>query len=152
MVDFDVAHPAGFNQIWTDAGSGAEENGAICEMVVPSDSFVALGHCCTFHPSGGTPPEPSVNNYYCVDKSQVTTGTMGAQIWNMLGSDVDTLISVYGSSAAVPFVDLHTFWANPGTDGPPNINPVLILLVGTALYGSSTESYPGMNYHGRMPA
>jgi hypothetical protein len=130
VLGTDVANPKDFVQIWKDDGSGAALNGAIWEMVVPP-GFVALGHCCSFAPSGEPPPKPNVSNYFCVAQSQVTTGTAGPQIWNTLGSNVDRPVSTYGSSASAPFVDLHTFWATPDSDGPPSIT-TLVLIPGPA--------------------
>jgi hypothetical protein len=133
----DVVNPSGFNQVWNDKGSGADLNGAIWEMIVP-DGFIALGHCCTFAASGD-PPQPNPANYFCVAKSAITTAIPGAQIWNTFGSDVVVQAGIYNTSATVAFVDLHTFWANRNTEGPPTTIPGMSAL----LSGPSFVSAPG---------
>jgi hypothetical protein len=130
----DVANPVGFQQqpLWTDSGSGAKLNGSIWVMMPPA-GFVALGHVCTVSASGA-PPAPNPSNYFCVTQSAVTQGRAGAQIWNTDGSSPDTSVSIYGSSAEVGFIDLHAFWAVPGSYGPPTGVITNVLLASKASF------------------
>lgn len=113
----DVSHPMDFQLLWTDAGSGAELQGSLWQMVPPA-GYTALGHCCTFS-FEGPPSKPDPSQYYCVKSSLVASGTAGAQIWNSAGSGADTDVAIYSPTAPVFFADLHTFWAVTGSFGPP---------------------------------
>lgn len=113
----DVSHPMDFQLLWTDAGSGAELQGALWQMV-PPPGYTALGHCCTVA-FQGTPSKPDLSQYYCVKSSLVASGTAGAQIWNSAGSGADADVAIYSPTASVFFAGLHTFWAVTGGFGPP---------------------------------
>lgn len=77
-----LAEPIGYERIWTDAGSGADQDGAVWQPSCPGN-FVAIGLVTT---SGA---EPSSDAVRCVRKDLTVQAEVGELIWNDSGSGAD---------------------------------------------------------------
>jgi hypothetical protein len=76
-----LAAPVGFEQVWTDAGSGADDDGAFWWPLAPA-GYRCLGLLATGYPRGGGYAVPSLDEVRCVRKDLVAPGYVAGQIWN----------------------------------------------------------------------
>ena len=76
-----LAAPVGYELIWTDAGSGATNDGAFW-WPLPPPGYRCLGVVATGYPQGGGYGTPSLGEVRCVRKELVAPGYVGSQIWN----------------------------------------------------------------------
>jgi len=129
-----LTHPQGFVQLWTDKGTGADENGAVWSMT-PQEGYVAIGHVVTRASSGNSPPEPDKNNYWCVKSELITTAQLGPQIWNTNGSGAKNSLGVWQMvpKNAGEFTDAATFFATTSTS--PTDVTAYVLLPGVVQFG-----------------
>lgn len=81
--------PVGYNQVWTDKGSGGDMDGSIW-YPVPPDGYVTLG----FVGQNGY-DTPNIPTYRCVRKDLVEKGSVGNLIWSDKGSGADEDVSLY---------------------------------------------------------
>lgn len=83
-----LAPPTDFTLIWTDAGSGADRDGAIWNPICPVD-FVGLGSIGT---SGG---KPSTEDMRCVAERFTARASAGSMVYNDNGTGADSDLSIY---------------------------------------------------------
>lgn len=86
--------PLRYVQVWNDNGSGGDRDGSIWYPVPPS-GYVSLG----FVAQNGYNP-PLISNYRCVREDLVHRVSVGALIWNDVGSGSDLDVSVYAEQNA----------------------------------------------------
>lgn len=91
--------PRDFDCIWSDRGSGADEDGSIWWPAAPT-GYVAMGGVVT---QGYDKPRPKDVGVYCVRKDLTTEGRVAYPlIWNDKGSGADGNVSIYHISTANP--------------------------------------------------
>lgn len=113
--DTDLAAPVGFEQIWSDAGSGADWDGSLWKPIPPSDDYLALGHIA--QRGNSTNDIPVVPYLRCVHKSLVVVGKASDKpVWSDKGSGAREDVSVWESKGSRH--DTGTFYAEPGYDHP----------------------------------
>ncbi|CAL4059453.1 unnamed protein product, partial [Meganyctiphanes norvegica] len=101
--------PASFNQVWTDAGSGALLDVAVWTMVPPA-GYTCLG-AVAVNSHSLIPPDR--NKYACVKDSFVVSGKL-IETWNSKGSGANKDISLW------TVVSNKTYGIDGGTFLPGN--------------------------------
>ncbi len=76
-----LASPVGYELVWTDAGSGADNDGAFW-WPLPPPGYRCLGLIATGYGQGDGYAAPSTNEVDCVRKELVAPGRVARQIWN----------------------------------------------------------------------
>lgn len=113
--DTDLAAPIGYEQIWSDSGSGADWDGSIWKPIPPSDDYIAVGHIAQRGNSKNN--IPVVPYLRCVHKSLVTVGTASEQpVWEDKNSGASGDVSIWESKGNKH--DTGTFFAEAGYDHP----------------------------------
>ncbi|WP_158559279.1 Vps62-related protein [Deminuibacter soli] len=84
-----IAAPASWQQVWNDADSGGDYDGAIWRAVAPT-GYASLGCVGTL----GYDP-PVIKNYACIRQDLIANGSVGNLIWSDSGSDATEDISLY---------------------------------------------------------
>ena len=119
-VDDAVAAPIGYERIWKDTDSGADDDGSCWRPIPPNDGYKACGDI--FMRGHDTPPPTTA--VWCVRKDLVHSGVVGDLIWN----NADTDSAPFGAwqiDTPVPYVDAecglfaaHTYVGVPSQDPP----------------------------------
>lgn len=104
-----VRAPTGYQWIWDDSGSGANDDGA-CWRPIPPDGYVALGD--VFVTSHG---EPSVEDVWCVRADLVGDGIVDEWVWDDAGSGSDDDFSAWNISPMNMFVSETQMLIAPNT-------------------------------------
>ena len=109
-----LAAPTGFQQVWTDKGSGAYQDGSIW-LPVPPPGYVPLG--CVVQVGYST---PSTDVMMCVREDLVTYAQTGPLVWSDKGSGADKDVTLWSSSqkpsVTPPAIDVGAFMANDSYD------------------------------------
>jgi hypothetical protein len=75
-----LAAPVGYELIWTDAGSGATNDGAFW-WPLPPPGYRCLGVVATGYPQGGGYAMPSLDEVRCVREELVAPGYVAGRVW-----------------------------------------------------------------------
>jgi hypothetical protein len=111
-----IKPPTGYNQIWTDRGSGGDHDGSIW-FPVPPNGYIAIGWVCQ---SGYSPPSL---RYGCIRMDFVEESEANTWLWSDAGSgshgDVTAwnIAGVPGAFAAQP--NYHPFSGHVFRFRPP---------------------------------
>lgn len=104
-----VTHPVDYALVYTDAGSGADNDGSFWLPLPPSPDYVAMGLVAQMGYG-----KPSLEDVVCVHKDLVVKGKAGAFIWNDDGTGADMDLGTW--QIAVPDVGTHELiHVAPGT-------------------------------------
>jgi hypothetical protein len=76
-----LAAPVGYELVWTDAGSGADNDGAFW-LPLPPPGYRCLGMVATGYGRGDGYAAPSLDEVRCVRKELVAPGRIARQVWN----------------------------------------------------------------------
>ena len=91
--------PAGWDQIWTDKGTGSKMQGSIWRARSPDADHVCLGDVGQ---TGGD--QPTVQQYRCVHRCLVTSMSAAAPLWTTESTGADTPFAIYRLPHAKSFV------------------------------------------------
>jgi hypothetical protein len=94
LVNGIVAYPTGYRLVWTDKGSGGDQDGAFWEPIAPS-GYVAMGTVVT-----ASWTQPPLDAVVCVRADLTVKGMIGSLIWNDAGSGADADLSLWTVNAA----------------------------------------------------
>ena len=94
LVNGAIAYPTGYRLIWTDKGSGGNQDGAFWEPIAPS-GYVAMGTVST-----ASWTQPPLDAVVCVRADLTTQATIGSLVWNDKGSGADADASLWAMNAA----------------------------------------------------
>ncbi len=81
-----LAAPVGYEEIWTDSGSGADRDGAFWKPIPPA-GYTCLGVVVTGYCIGCGYAPPDVDKIQCVRSDLVAPATAWMSIWDDSGSD-----------------------------------------------------------------
>ncbi|QTA89087.1 CHP02243 [Desulfonema magnum] len=85
-----IAKPSGYEKIWDDGGSGADDDFS-CWKPIPPQGYRAIGLATV----GSHDKKPSSDAVYCVKESLTTEASVGSLIWNDSGSGADKNFSAW---------------------------------------------------------
>lgn len=88
--DAPMKHPTDYTKVWTDKGSGADQDGSCWTPVAP-DGYVSMGDVVVRNHS-----KPKTDLVVCIRKDLATSAIIGNQIWKDKGSGADKDFSIYG--------------------------------------------------------
>ena len=115
VVEFDVQtsfKPIGSRRIWTDAGSGADDDVKIYELIPPS-GYKCLGHVAV---RSGT---PSLSTYRCVRNDYVEYVPIKRYAtWHDRGSGARADFAGYDIQTSSSVIDMGVFWSEARNSQP----------------------------------
>lgn len=85
-----MKHPIDYIKVWTDKGSGADQDGSCWTPVAP-DGYVSMGDVVVRNHS-----KPDTDLVVCIREDLATEAIIGDQIWKDKGSGADKDFSIYG--------------------------------------------------------
>jgi uncharacterized repeat protein (TIGR01451 family) len=108
-----LAAPTGYNWIWDDKGSGADDDGSVWQPIPPA-GYYCSGHVFVEGYNAPTlPNSPGLDKLRCVRADLMTEVQLGALIWNDQGSGADDDVSVFRVT------ELNVLFATQDYDNPP---------------------------------
>jgi outer membrane protein assembly factor BamD (BamD/ComL family) len=129
-----IADPVDFSLIWTDAGSGANQQGSVWRPICRT-GYQSLGDV-----TNGTHSKPNTTEMVCVHESALVRATPGNTIWNDAGSgatqdfgsweivpaagDLSRGLFFGASSHSRPQPTIWAVRANPAQPASPSSDPV----------------------------
>ena len=109
--------PISYSQIWTDAGSGADDNVQIYELT-PQSGYSCLGHVAV---QSGT---PNLSNYRCVRNDYIENVSLNNDAtWDDRGSGAHSDFAAYDIQASSSVIDMGVFWSEALPYGSINSQP-----------------------------
>lgn len=114
-----LAVPTGYSLIWTDEGSGADDDGSLWQPNCPP-GYSALGHVANIGHQA-----PDVNEIRCVSDKVLVDGDPGGFLWDDKGAGSDDDVSVWSIRARIDDQEAYyrssgLFYAGIGY-GRPNV-------------------------------
>jgi hypothetical protein len=108
----DIAHPVGYTRIWSDAGSGADQDGVVWRPTAPI-GFTCLGDVMT------NGPQPETDFVACVRNEHVENWSTVYKVWDDEGSGADSDFSGWQRTVNNDsYVDPATFIGNSSHSRP----------------------------------
>ena len=119
VVEFAVQtspKPTGSQLIWSDAGSGADDDVKIYELIPPS-GYTCLGHVAV---RSGT---PSLSSYRCVRDDYVEFVPLKrSATWDDRGSGAHNDFAAYDIETSSSVIYMGVFWSEARNSQPKNKN------------------------------
>lgn len=100
-----------FTQIWTDKGSGADQDGSFWLPTCSDSNYVALGTLCV---RDYNKPDPSSARIVLIRKDLTRPGTLGAFIWDDTSTGSDKDFGSWEIDISSVFVDSTKLLIAPG--------------------------------------
>ncbi len=113
LSGFALAHPVGFNFIWSDSGSGGYYDGCFFDPI-PPPGYVSLGSVGWNCSSGG---QPSLTSVVCVRSDLVVQASVGDFIYNSASTGASPF-SAWKINPPAGAIDLGAFVATSGYAPP----------------------------------
>lgn len=125
-----LVEPKSYELIWTDAGSGADQNGAVWRPAPPL-GYRCIGMLVT---NGAVPAADAVA---CVHRDLTVPGTVGDLVWNDAGSGADSDFSAWKIDCPDGAIATDAFI---GTQGHSKPTGSVHCLKGSAVSATATPS------------
>ena len=108
--------PTSYSQIWTDAGSGADDDVKVYSLT-PQSGYRCLGHVAV---RSGT---PNLSNYRCVRNDYLEDVPLNRYAtWDDRGSGAHDDIAAYDIQTSSSVIDMGVFWSEARYSQPKDLN------------------------------